>query len=85
MIWLEIFSKILARVKQNNKYGYIDKTGKIVIQPQFDEANAFYEGLASVEKNKKWGYIDKTGKIVIQPQFDLAGNFFEDFSKGKTK
>ncbi len=28
-------------VKQNNKYGYIDSTGKIMIQPQFDFADDF--------------------------------------------
>jgi len=31
------------------KWGYIDKTGKIVIEPQFDDAYYnFHEGLASV-------------------------------------
>lgn len=31
----------LARVKIGNKWGYIDKKGKLVIQPQFDEAASF--------------------------------------------
>jgi hypothetical protein len=31
----------LAAVKIGGKWGYIDKTGKIVIKPQFDEAGDF--------------------------------------------
>ncbi|HAA27993.1 MAG TPA: hypothetical protein DCE56_10440 [Cyanobacteria bacterium UBA8553] len=43
------FSEGLARVKIGNKWGYIDKKGKLVIQPQFDEAASFSEGLALVK------------------------------------
>jgi len=30
-------------------YGYIDKNGKVVIEPQFDNVSAFSEGLAWVQ------------------------------------
>ena len=59
------------------KLGEIDKTGKVVINPQFDWAFDFSEGLAAVEIDGKYGFIDKTGKIVINPQFDWAFNFSE--------
>jgi hypothetical protein len=56
--------------------GYIDRTGKQVIKPQFSAARIFSEGLASVQRrNEKWGYIDKTGQMVIEPQFDWANPF----------
>jgi len=49
----------------------IDKTGKLVIQPQFDGAAPFSDGLAKVGMGKypdtKIGYIDKTGKYVWEP------------------
>lgn len=48
----------LFLVEQENKYGYIDKTGKIVINYQFDGAGRFSEGLARVKIDNKWGYID---------------------------
>ncbi len=56
-------------VNVNGKYGYIDKTGKYVINPQFDYAGSFSEGLAVVEIGGKWGYIDKTGKFI----WELSG------------
>jgi len=33
-----------------SKYGFIDKSGKVVIEPQFDEVRAFSEGLAKVRR-----------------------------------
>ncbi|HAA30778.1 MAG TPA: hypothetical protein DCE56_27645, partial [Cyanobacteria bacterium UBA8553] len=44
-----------------------DRTGKIVIQPQFDEPARFSKGLALVKIGNKFGYIDKTGKYVWNP------------------
>ena len=61
----------LAKVKIGGKWGYIDKTGKYVVNPQFDEVWSFSEGLAGVIigdwKTSKWGYIDKTGKYIWEP------------------
>jgi hypothetical protein len=83
------FSEGLACIKVNDKYGYIDKTGKFVIEPQFDFAQNFSDGLALIayEKERVYygvnvpynicGYIDKKGKVVIQPKYELADNFSE--------
>jgi hypothetical protein len=54
------------------KYGYIDRSGKMVIEAKFDNACAFCAGIARVEigddwNNRKIGYIDKTGKYVWEP------------------
>ncbi|MBP5241278.1 MAG: WG repeat-containing protein, partial [Bacteroidales bacterium] len=48
-------------------WGFMDKTGNVVIEPQFTEAGDFSEGLAKVSVDWKWGYIDQTGKFVIKP------------------
>ena len=54
-----------------------DQAVRIIIKPQFDEADSFSEGLAAVRVGAKYGYIDKQGKIVIKPQLDCAGPFSE--------
>lgn len=64
----------------NDKRGYIDANGRIVIKPQFDGASPFSEGLAVVatsENGYAEGYIDLTGKEIIKPQFDKATEFSE--------
>jgi len=57
-------------------WGFVDKTGKIAISPQFSALRHFSEGLCAVRNNEgKWGYIDRSGQIIINPQFDEAGDF----------
>ena len=61
----------LAKVQDDNtnKYGFIDKTGKLIIPCEWtyaDQFNYHLNGLAAVKDNNgMWGFIDKTGKIVI--------------------
>ena len=58
--------------------GFIDKSGKWVIEPQFKRAGDFSEGLALVQtKEGKYGFVDATGNFVIQPTFEWAGSFSE--------
>ena len=62
-------------VKSSDKYGYVDKMGKFIIQPIYDDADKFSEGLAAIRGKdsngrKRWGFIDKTGKIVIPFRFE---------------
>jgi hypothetical protein len=53
----------------------VDKTGAMVIPPQFKYVGVFHEGLAAVSVGDKWGYIDKTGKFAINHQYDSASEF----------
>ena len=48
------------------KFGYVDRKGNVVIEPQFDNAKSFSEGLAWAEKDGRTGYIDHTGVFVIE-------------------
>lgn len=66
-----------AKVRINNKYGFIDKTGRYLIEPEFDELEWFREGLASVKMDGKWGFIDMLGTVVIKPEFDRV-QWFSD-------
>jgi hypothetical protein len=71
------FSEGLVSVEQNNKIGFIDKAGRQVIPPRYQNAGPFSEGLAAVRIKGKYGYIDRSGKMVIPPQFEDAGPFSE--------
>lgn len=72
---------VLFLINEDGKFGYVNREGKIVIAPQFIDAQVFSEGLACVWvgnlEDGKYGYIDKSGKIVINPQFAEANEFSE--------
>ncbi len=66
-------------IKVEGKYGFIDRSGTIVIIPQFDAASRFADGLAAVRIGTKFGYVNTGGEVVIAPQFEAV----EDFSEGR--
>jgi WG containing repeat len=68
----------LRQGEEDDRWGYVDRSGKFMIKPQFSIVAPFSEGLAWVgPKNKGYGYIDKTGAWVVKPQFNHALEFSE--------
>ena len=71
----------LALVSQNSgyvSYGYIDKTGKVVIPLKYSEARPFSEGLAYVSNDSFKGFIDVNGHEVIScKEYSDVGTFHE--------
>lgn len=58
-----------------NKWGYIDKTGKIVIPAQYESAEPFSEGLGAIQNCDEAFYIDRAGKKIILGNFRYASSF----------
>lgn len=69
----------LAMIDAGGKKGYVDKTGKVVISPQFAYAYPFSGGLAAATESADgpWGFIDKTGAWAIAPSYEYASSFSE--------
>ena len=73
----------LFPVENGDEFQYIDKEGKIVINPQFASATVFRDGIALVRTTgdkAQWGFIDEDGKYTIQPSFKEATVFSEDLA-----
>jgi WG containing repeat len=62
---------------KDRRWGYIDSTGKLAINFQFEEVADFSEGLAAVKTGNRWGFIGEDGKFIINPQFDEVDSFAE--------
>jgi len=62
---LDDYSEGRLRIEIKGKRGYLDRDGKMVIKPQFDQAGEFHQGLADVTAGEKYGFIDLQGKLVI--------------------
>jgi len=81
--YVDEFKDGLAKVKLNNKYGFINKTGKEITPIKYNYAHDFSDGLAQVKLDSKYGYIDKTGKEVIPIKYDDVRDFYDGLAKVK--
>jgi hypothetical protein len=68
----------LYPVPVNGKYGFMDRSGRIVIQPRFDHERLFTEAMAVASIGGKYGYINERGQQTISFQYENA----EPFSEG---
>lgn len=71
----QAFSEGLAAVKQEDKWGFIDKCGKEVIPFTFDEAFNFNEDLAIVKISNQWAFINHAGQEVLLSDYDNVYSF----------
>ena len=72
-----IFSDGLACVDDNGSLKFIDKTGKVVLDPKMaytpqSEGLFFHHGYCVVESERErlYGLMDKTGKTVMAKEYD---------------
>lgn len=60
------------------KYGFMNKSGAVIIKPVYEEVQDFSEGLAAVKTTAtstapaRFGYIDTKGAFVIPPKFSRS-------------
>lgn len=69
-----------ARVKENGKFGFINKDGEYVIEPQWDDAErSARENLLAVCRDKKWGLLDVAqnfGALIAPTEWDALTRSF---------
>lgn len=85
----DYFREGLARFRNDDRVGFFDRRGRVVIQASYTFARPFVEGRAAVcngcaeimegehlaVRGGKWGFIDRRGRIVISLRFAEAGDF----------
>jgi hypothetical protein len=73
------FSEGLALVQNDNKVGYIDKTGFMAVEAKFAPGSQpFSEGVAAVvAEDGKSGFIDRYGNWLIPPRYRNASSFHD--------
>ena len=78
--WAFSFSDGVALVHVGDNFGYIDKSGAMVLRlPQSNLRMApcgeFHEGLASFAESGKYGFVDHAGRVVLPATFDRVQPF----------
>ncbi len=70
------------QILSDRKYGYVDRTGRLVITGAYSLANHFSDGLAAVQigdgkGRERYGYIDLSGEPIIPLKLTSASAFCE--------
>lgn len=66
--------------KKDGKYGYVNKTGTVVVDYIYDDATEQNSnGFAAVKKDGLWGSINKAGAVAQDTTVNLDNNIYIDF------
>ena len=60
------FYEGLVCAKRNDKYGFLNKEGNVIIPFIYDKASDFSEGFAVVKRYGKYGYVDRYGNDTFE-------------------
>ncbi len=84
----EVFKdNALIASKKDNKWGFVDRNGNIVVEYSYDKVTEFNEyGFAGIKIHNKWGVIDSKGNVVKEPIYEnietnSAPEFLGEFYK----
>lgn len=67
-----IVSQELYRIHVNEKFGFINEKGKLVIEPQFDNAFlVFSDSVCYAETGERHGLINTTGEFILDLSSDI--------------
>lgn len=61
--------------RQGEKWGYVGTDGKVIIEPEYEDAKSFSYGLAAVCVKDKWGFINTQKQLVIPCEYEDADYF----------
>ena len=82
MIYSEGIFCIYGREKQEgekreDRFGYADRSGKLIADTEYEFAYPFSEGLGCVRKNGKYGFLNRGGEVAISFEYLDAAPFSE--------
>lgn len=66
----------LIAFEKDEKWGFVDKSGNVKLEPTYSSAKSFSNKMAAVcDENNLWGYINSDFKLVIDYQYSDAFYF----------
>ena len=83
----EILSNNQIHAKsQDGKWGFVDKSGNIVVDYIYDKATDLNSyGYAGIKLDGKWGVVNSNGEVIVEPTYTLnvqtEPEFIKDYYK----
>ncbi|QHT68193.1 WG repeat-containing protein [Rhodocytophaga rosea] len=72
---LHVMKEERVGVKINNKYGFIDRNGKLRIANRYEGIGSFSEDMVAVKIRGNWGFVDKAEELRVQPHYEQVLDF----------
>jgi hypothetical protein len=69
------FRTPVAAVSREQKWGFIDTTGREIVPLRYQDVGRIGYSLTAVRVENKWGYLDTAATLAIPARFDSAGEF----------
>ena len=67
--WKEALSEGLCLFKVDDKLGFVDSVGNLVVPPMYDKAYEPRDGVVWVMKDSLWGSINLIGEMIVPYQY----------------
>lgn len=64
-----------AKAKIDDKWGYVNQEGIVVVPIKYDDVDLEANGMIKVKKNEKYGFYNTKDNIIIPAEFDRAYYF----------
>ena len=66
--------------KKDGKYGYVDKSGKVVVDYIYEDGTEQNScGFSAIKQGGVWGSINKVGAMAKEPSINLDSSIYIDF------
>jgi hypothetical protein len=67
----------LYKIRENNKFGFMNTAGEVVIEPQYYKVEDYYNGFSIATFNNKPVPLDNLGRLLMKHLFNFVGKFEE--------
>ncbi|MDR2449833.1 MAG: WG repeat-containing protein [Prevotellaceae bacterium] len=75
-------SESLFPLKINNRYGFINNQGQLIIDSVFEFAQPFSDDRALIQKDGKYGFINTRGEVIFYVEGIASRQWIHSFSDG---
>lgn len=73
----------VALASEAGRWGYLDKDGKWLVSPKYENAYDFSYGIGVVELGGFWGIVGADGKILLEPTYSKITEFKNGYANVK--
>lgn len=77
---VKIPSDLYLKINKNGKWGFMDRKGRVVVEPIYDEVFNYKDDICCVELNERYGYINRQGEEIAPTIYEVASSFSEGYA-----